>query len=113
MIEVPKSVNISPPGSLGQAPSPLDIALHQPGDNSAFQLSMGSTNGNDRTTQMGGHQFSNMGSISGIHDNQGDNLNRVTGLSPTQFRATSREDANLLLFLQENEENGVYLHDMG
>lgn len=26
---------------------------------------------------------------------------------------TSREDANLLLFLQENEENGVYLHDMG
>lgn len=28
-------------------------------------------------------------------------------------RQTGREDANLLLFLQENEENGVYLADMG
>ena len=62
----------------------------------------------DRTT----HKF---GSISGIDDTMHDNLNRVTGLSPTlpNNRQTSREDANLLLFLQENEENGVYLHDMG
>ena len=59
------------------------------------------------------HKF---GSISGIDDSH-DNLNRITGLSPTHIaagqRLTSREDANLLLFLQENEEHGVYLHDMG
>lgn len=61
----------------------------------------------DRTT----HKF---GSISGIDDTMQDNLNRITGLSPTTVnRQTSREDANLLIFLQENEENGVYLHDMG
>lgn len=34
-----------------------------------------------------------------------------TGVGTT--RLTSREDANLLLFLQENEDNGVYMHDMG
>lgn len=63
----------------------------------------------DRTTQK-------FGSISGIDDTMHDNLNRITGLSPTLVnpnRQTSREDANLLIFLQENEENGVYLHDMG
>jgi len=59
------------------------------------------------------------GSISGIQDESvsHDNLNRITGLSPKLAmdnpRLTSREDANLLLFLQENEEHGVYLHDMG
>ena len=70
--------------------------------------------GNERTTNanmMNGQMA--MGSISGIDDSAHDNLNRVTGLSPTNQRQTSREDANLLLFLQENEENGVYLHDMG
>ena len=52
--------------------------------------------------------------ISGIDDTLHETLNRLTSLSPTiQVRLTSREDANLLLFLQENEENGVYLHDMG
>ena len=63
-----------------------------------------------RATGMAGQ----MGSISGIIDESThhENLNRVTtGLN--QVRQTSREDANLLLFLQENEENGVYLHDMG
>ena len=64
----------------------------------------------DRTTQK-------FGSISGIDDTMHDNLNRITGLSPMGHtlvnRQTSREDANLLIFLQENEENGVYLHDMG
>ena len=65
-----------------------------------------------RTTQK-------FGSISGIDDAMYENLNRVTGLSPTHhngisgIRATSREDANLLLFLQENEQHGVFLHDMG
>ena len=54
----------------------------------------------DRTT----HKF---GSISGI-DDSAENLIRITGLSPTQLggaaRMTGREDAGLLLFLQENEE---------
>lgn len=55
------------------------------------------------------HKF---GSISGIDDTI--DHSRVTGLSPNMNpRQTSREDANLLLFLQENEEQGVYLHDMG
>ena len=72
-----------------------------------YQMSLGSSEfDKNRFT----HKF---GSISGIDDTV-DNFNRITGLSPTLGpRQTSREDANLLLFLAENEEVGVYLHDMG
>ena len=65
---------------------------------------------NDRGTKFG--------DISGFDDNGQTAIDsRFTnlGLSPTAGpgRQTNREDANLLLILQENEENGVYLHDMG
>ena len=65
------------------------------------------------------------GEISGIIDERstlaGD-LSRQTGfggLSPPKDyggalgRDTQAADANLLLIMQENEEHGVYLHDMG
>ncbi len=73
---------------------------------------MNSLAANEVSKDRGTQKF---GSISGIDDTMQDNLNRITGLSPTLngVRVTTREDANLLLFLQENEEHGVYLHDMG
>ena len=55
-----------------------------------------------------------MGSISGIDDTIHDTMNRVTGLSPLgHVRQTSREDANLLLSMEEIAGDGVYLYDMG
>jgi len=67
-------------------------------------LSITDQSGKERATQK-------FGSISGINDESQDNMHRITGLglSPTgighpKLRLTSREDANLLLFLQENEE---------
>ena len=100
---------------MGSQSSPLDTAAAH--NDLAYALSMNSlapleTSKEIRTTQK-------FGSISGIDDAMYENLNRVTGLSPTHhngisgIRATSREDANLLLFLQENEQHGVFLHDMG
>ena len=67
--------------------------------------------GRGSNARLGTHKF---GSISGIDDTHLESMNRITGLSPTNnIRATNREDANLVLFLQENEEFGVYVHDMG
>ena len=46
-------------------------------------------------------------------------LSRVTGLSPTLKDArgittvTMNNDPNLMMFLQEGEEHGVYLYNMG
>ena len=72
---------------------------------------MNSMHGNERASNCMNGRITG---ISGIDDTLHETMNRLTGLSPTvQVRLTSREDANLLLFFQENEENGVYLHDIG
>jgi hypothetical protein len=68
--------------------------------------------GNRSTNPAAKMQF---GSISGIDENtyMGD-LSRVTGLmSPKDRITTTSNDNNLILFLQEAEQDGVYLADMG
>jgi len=94
--------------------SPLDTAHHNEDKSRiTFQLSM------DSATEHTKDRGTKFGSISGLDDTMHGDISRVTGIglsptfSPGTGRQTSREDANLLLFLQDNDENGVYLHDMG